>query len=310
MSALKLQPFIQAGVCATLVAICVAGAGWLATQTAIGRENSPGASRGDVEHADVRNKLPEKTATESDTPRNVAHDQQIYRPGLRNSFVGRQLDETELNLTLTQLQRKTGFTGMRFDEAGFLTIGDRSQIRGGSAAARKLLLDAVDGKQSINLQSHNRSARVIFARVGASSKTICWSTNSQIAIAPIEIDFADFKHLRGDGEAVEAFDPGFAILHELCHVVLNLHDPTPGLEAPGDCESYVNRVRRELGMPERVQYAADVFQRTTFRFSPEFRVAELVFTQPEPVGEPGAKTKTFFLWWDTREVGYSGRRRK
>ncbi|MGH9839288.1 MAG: hypothetical protein ACREEM_10940 [Blastocatellia bacterium] len=234
-----------------------------------------------------------------------AQDQRIYRPGLRNSFAEHPLSATELDAALTELRHKTGFVRMRFDEAGFLTIDDRSEISGGSAAARELLLAAVDGKKSINLQSHNRSPEVIFARLSEGVKYIGWPSDVQIVAAPIEIDFDDFNHLRGDRKAVEAFDPGFVILHELCHAVLELRDPSAGVNAAGDCESYVNRIRRELGMPERQQYAATPYRRTNTLTGPIVGIAELIFAQTEPGREPEkpAKTKTLYLKWNVRQVG-------
>jgi len=270
---LNIQTIIRAAVCAALVVVCLAGAGWFPTQPVSGQE--------------------------------PAWDQQIYRPGLRNSFMGHRLSAEELNLALTQLRRKTGFVQMRFDEAGFLTIDDRSQIAGGSALARELLLAAVDGKKSINLQSHNRSPEVVFARVVEAVKYTVWSSDAKIAVATIEIDFADFSHLRGDRKAVEAFDPGFAILHELCHAALELRDPSAEMNAAGDCESYVNRIRRELGMPERRQYAATVYRKATFSSGSIARIAELIFAQTEPGREPGsrAKTKKLYLRWNVQQVG-------
>jgi hypothetical protein len=268
-NSLNLQPIIRAAVCAALVVVCLAGAGWFGTPSVSGQ------------------------------------DQQIFRPGLRNSFLGHQLSASELNLVLEHLRRKTGFTRMRFDEAGFLTIDDRSQIAGGSAAARELLLAAVDGKKSINLQSHNRSAKVIFAGVGEGVKYINWRPEAQILTAPIEIDFADFNHLHGPRKAMEAFDLGFVILHELCHAALGLRDYSADVNAEGDCESYVNRIRRELGMPERRQYAANVYRRTVSTSGMTAKTAELIFTQTEPGREPEsrAKTKNLYLRWDTAQVG-------
>jgi len=269
---LNLQPIIRAAVCAALVAVCLAGAGWFGAQPVSGQA--------------------------------LARDQQIFRPGLRNSFMGNQLSAEELNLVLAHLRRIAGFAQMRFDEAGFLTIDDRSQIAGGSAAARELLLAAIDGKKSINLQSHNRSPKVVFGRVCGSVKYAGWPSDAQIEVTPIEIDFADFNHLRGERKVLEAFDPGFVILHELCHAALELRD-TEAVKAEGDCESYVNRIRRELGMPERRQYAANVYWRPASLSSPTTRIAELIFAQTEPGREPEsrAKTKTLYLWWEVEQVG-------
>jgi hypothetical protein len=125
-----------------------------------------------------------------------APDQQVFRPGLRNSFLGHRLSAEELDLALAHLRRKTGFTRMRFDEAGFLTIDDRSQVVGGSAAAWELLLAAVDGKKSINLQSHNRSPEVVFARVGGGVKHTHWASEAQIVATPIEIDSEQVGNVR------------------------------------------------------------------------------------------------------------------
>ncbi len=228
---LNSQPIMRAAMCVALVAACLASAGWFPTRPVSGQGTEPGDRV--IEYG----KLSENPPHESIAPGNPARNQQLYRSGLRNSCEEHQLNAKELNLVLTQLRHKTGFTQMRFDEDGFLTIDDRSQIAGGSTAARELLLATVDGKKSINLQSHNHSPRVMFGRLGEGVKYIGWSSNLQIVVAPVEIDFADFNHPRGDREAVEAFDLGFVILHELCHAALELHDPSAGANAAGDCES-------------------------------------------------------------------------
>jgi hypothetical protein len=159
-------------------------------------------------------------------------------------------------------------------------------------------LSAVDGKKSVNLQSRNRSPEVVFARVGERARLSSWRSDEQIEMAPIEIDFADFNHLRGERKVLEAFDLGFAILHELCHVAMELRDPSESVRAAGDCEDYVNRIRRELGMPERRHYAANIYQRRSAT-SHDRIIAELIFAQIKP----GEKTKLSYLTWDSREVG-------
>jgi len=70
---------MRAAVYAALVIACLAGAGWFPTRPVAGQEIK----------------------------------QHIYRPGLRNNSTGRRLSEEELNLTLAQLRRKTGFTRLR-----------------------------------------------------------------------------------------------------------------------------------------------------------------------------------------------------
>lgn len=302
---MNLQSIIRAAVCAATVAACLVGAGWLPTHAVAGQEANQTARSGVAEQAVEYGQRRENDSPGSVAPANPARSPQTYRPGLRNSFVGYPLSAKELNLVLTQLRHKTGFVRARFDEAGFLTIDDRSQIAGGSATARELLLAAIDGKKSINLQSHNRSPEVTFAQLNDGVNYMSRQGDREIVIAPIEIDFTDFKHLQGHREAVEAFDPGFVILHELCHAVLELRDTAGGEDAAGDCERYVNRIRRELGMPERQQYVATTSWKAAFSFSPTVRIAKLIFAQTRPGHEPGsrAKRKMLYIKWDVERVG-------
>ncbi len=266
---------------AALVIVCLASASWLSTRSASAQKIEPA-----------------KTSRTS-------RDRQIYRPGVRNSFTEHPLSSIEVEMVLTQLRHKTGFVSLRFDEGGFLIIDDRSQIIGGSEAARELLLAAIDGTKSIVLQSHNRSPKVMFGRASQGAKYTSVQSGLKIESELIEIDFSDFKKLHGHRRAIEAFDPGFVILHELCHAALNLHDPSEEVHAAGDCETYVNRIRRELGIPERQQYAATASMKHLSLSTPTASIAQLIFAQTQPGDEPGGRTKTkrFFTWWNSQEVG-------
>lgn len=278
---MNLQQIVRAAMHAALAIVCLTSGSWLSKQSVRAQGIGP--------------------MTASRTNR----DQQIYRPGVRNSFAEHPLSASELELVLTQLRQKTGFVSLRFDEAGFLTIDDRSQIIGGSQTARELLVTAIDGTKSIVLQSHNRSLNVMFGRASQGPKYTSLKSGLGIESELIEIDFMDFKKLRGHRRAIEAFDPGFVILHELCHAVLNLHDPSEQVHAAGDCETYVNRIRRELGIPERQQYAATASMKNLSLSTPTATVAQLIFAQTQPGDEPGErkKTKRFFTWWNSQEVG-------
>ncbi len=236
---------------------------------------------------------------------NSQQTQQIYKPGLRNSFDEHALNATELNLVLNQLQKKTGFVRMRFDNDGFLRVDDRQDFVGGSARARELVLAAIDGKKVVVLQSHNRSPEVGFARRGYETRSVHWQADLKITSTPIEIDFDDFKHLRGHTEAIAAFDLGFVILHELCHAVLGLSDVSDELNPAGGCENYVNQIRRELGMPERQHYLADVTFKKMFSSAPSVETATLRFAKTKPGRRPDrrAKKKTLFLRWEVPAVG-------
>lgn len=228
-----------------------------------------------------------------------------YAPGLRNSAVGHPLSVEEMLVVQTQLRQKTGFVQLHFDEAGFLKIENRSHIDGGSALARKLVLAAADSKKSINLQSHNRSLKVSFARL---TRGINWAnlrTGVQLDAEIIELDFDDFNHLHGDQKAVEAFDPGFALLHELGHAVLELRDSAPRAKTAGDCEAYINGIRRELGIPQRRHYTADLYRRARFQSGLTITVAELTFEEISTSAhtEKHGSSRRFYLRWDAQQVG-------
>src|SRR5262245_11063750 len=55
----------------------------------------------------------------------TAGDPFRYRGGLRNSPGERKLNAKQLDAVLTSLRDKTGLLEMRFDENGFLTLGDQ-----------------------------------------------------------------------------------------------------------------------------------------------------------------------------------------
>ena len=58
----------------------------------------------------------------------------------------------------------------------------------------------------------------------------------------------------------ESFDAGMIFLHELVHRHLKMKDPTAeevkrNRHVKGPTVEYVNRIERELGVPERLHYA-------------------------------------------------------
>lgn len=243
------QQIFRAAVCTVLVVACLANTMWAKAQSVSGQKIVSVMQSGEDRHECQHHPQSENFQTQSAALGTTSQEHQIYRPGLRNSFTDHPLNASELELVAAQLRHKTGFVSLRFDEAGFLTIDDRSQIIGGSQAARELLLAAIDGSQSILLQSHNQSPKVVFGRASQGPRYVAAQSNLKIETELIEIDFLDFKKLRGHQKAIKAFDLGFVIFHELCHAALNLHDASEAIETAGDCETYVNRIRRELGVP-------------------------------------------------------------
>ncbi len=86
-----------------------------------------------------------------------------HRDGLRNSAGRHRLSSKQPEALVEALQEKVGLLDLRFDETGFLTVGDRTRVEGSPAAARALLLAAMDGAQAIYLENPNRFRRVTFA---------------------------------------------------------------------------------------------------------------------------------------------------
>lgn len=232
---------------------------------------------------------------------NPSSDPFTYRGGFRNSTGKHQLKEKDLKRVLESLAEKTGFRGLGFDADGFLTLGDRGNFVGGSATARQLLMDAVASSAQLILENHNHSSKVVFANLGQGTMFHNLRTKAQIEHLSIRIDFSDFGKLIGAKEALASFDLGMTILHELVHGVRKLHDSVNEWEEVGDCERYVNTIRKELGLPERQQYIA----RSHTTLSPigwTIKMAELQFARTD-FRNGKLKTDEYTLSWDVNRVG-------
>jgi hypothetical protein len=219
--------------------------------------------------------------------------------GLRNSSGSRRLGASQLRKVLDGLRHKTGFLEMRFDESGLLTLGDRARFVGGSATARELLIATVDGRVAIELESHDYSPHIAFAHITPGVIYASSRTKERIEVRQVRLDFSDFAELRGAREVIAAFDLGFAALHELAHGVLGLRDAVGETAQLGECDERINRMRRELNLPERRGYSPRI--ESVFEFSRTARRAELVFARER--GQSGrARTERFYLYWDADRV--------
>jgi hypothetical protein len=222
-----------------------------------------------------------------------------YLTGVRNS-PDFPLKPKQLSSLLESLRQKSGFQDLHFDKDGFLQLGDRANISGGSSSARKLLIAAVDRAKAIDLENHNRKPQIAFARLAISVSYSSRKTGERIEVFPIQIDFSDFAHLRGDKKVIEAFDIGFVVLHELGHAALGLRDALVNGQEPGECEEFINQIRRDLGVPERQHYVAHTQLR---RMSPTQTLshqAELLFAT---YGDDKTKSQLLSLSWDASQVG-------
>ena len=110
------------------------------------------------------------------------------------------------------------------------------------------------------------------------------------------IDFADFDHVMGDKAALKAFDPAWALLHEIDHVVNDSSDSDSG---PGECEDHINTMRRECNLPFRSDYYFTYFLSTN-QADFQTRFVRMAFDQEERVGN---KRRRYWVVWDATLVG-------
>jgi len=219
-----------------------------------------------------------------------------FHTGLRNNDGARRLREKQLQTALESLRHKTGFLDMRFDDAGYLTLGDRNRVAGGSGVARELLVSAVDGDKIFELEAHDSSPSLAFARLTVATIYTKYGAGARVVGLAIQLDFADFDILRGEREALMAFDIGFAILHELAHGVLGLKDDI-ATKRLGECDEHINLIRRDLGLPERRYYLPEI----SLPLPPLVEEAELIFALVS-WKDGREKTKVFYLRWDAKSV--------
>jgi hypothetical protein len=186
-------------------------------------------------------------------PSRAAAAADIYRfyPGLH---ISRQHPPTQkqLQLLLKGLRYWTGLTDLGVDADGHFRV-DRTRIDQGSATARELLLATIDSQDSFIVEGRDHTPTVAFGQIepvddyveGSGARHVVWQ---------IRIDFSDFTNLSGAESCLASFDPASNMLHELGHGVLKLHDTISPQDQLGDCERYINRMRAELGLPERLHY--------------------------------------------------------
>jgi len=164
---------------------------------------------------------------------------------------------------------------------------------GGSAIARELLVKAIDNSDSFAVESANHSEQVAFAEI-ESTLTYSDGINPRHNEWVIRIDFADFAQLRGDANAIKAFNPGMNMMHELTHAILKLPDPEGPDDPLGQCERFLNLMRAELGLPLRQYY----FPKTRLARSPaslsQILQAEIKFTHGDSHSKKAEESRLTF----------------
>jgi len=193
-----------------------------------------------------------------------------------------------------ELRKISGWPDLTFDNAGSLQIG-RDAPTGGSQTARELLRNALVGNQVMVIEDASNRTDVVFADVLPGS----WNNGraTKLPVFVVRIDFADFGHLIGDRAALAAFNPAWALLHELDHVINDAADPDTIGEA-GECESLINQMRRECGLPERAEYYFTPFPESG-RSEFATRLVRLAFDS----ATKNAKHRRYWVIWDAALVG-------
>lgn len=194
-----------------------------------------------------------------------------------------------------KLRRITGWTRLAFAIDGALSIEGNEFLKG-SKSARSLLTTAVGGENVVVLEDASSRSDVAFCRVVPGK----WTNGNAAGLDAyvVLIDFADFEQIVGDAEAQRSFDVGWAVLHELDHVVMNSAD-TDVNDHVGECESHINKMREELGLPLRASY---FFTASALKADPNFntRFVRLPFEQIDPSSR---RLKRYWLTWDFTVVG-------
>jgi hypothetical protein len=194
-----------------------------------------------------------------------------------------------------RLRRITGWTDLTFANDGGLQT-NLKQITGGSKTARELLNTAIAGDRTILFEDASSRKDVVFCRVVLGKLDSDGPIAEEVHV--VQIDFDDFRQVIGDKQALAAFDVGWAVLHEIDHVVSDSEDPDDDTEA-GDCEGHINKMRRELGLPVRNNYF--------YTFLPikndSNLVSRFVRLGFEQEAGPAAKRRRYWLIWDAAVVG-------
>lgn len=194
-----------------------------------------------------------------------------------------------------KLRAITGWTDLEFDKNGFLQLGVKPAV-GGSETARGLLSAALNNESALILEDASKRKDVVFGKLVRAHWKDANPESPPVFL--VLIDFADFDYLIGDRPALAAFDAGWGLLHEIDHAVNDSLDSSESGRV-GDCEDHINRMRRELSLPERSDYFFTFFPHTQ---QSEFttRFVRLPFDRKDATS---GKQRRFWLMWDAAIVG-------
>jgi hypothetical protein len=210
-----------------------------------------------------------------------------------------ELDRYRREELAAKLRKISGWPDLMFDATGILRQGQRHFV-GGSQSARNLLTKVMLGTNAVVLEDFSRNSDVVFMRVVPGR----WKTNDGPPAFVVQIDFVDFDQVIGDGPALEAFDTGWALLHELDHIA-NYSLDANALGETGECEQRINQMRVECNLPQRVDYFYS-FSPLTRNSTFTTRLVRLAFEG----ARPGEKRRRYWIVWDADLVGGMDRRKE
>ena len=219
----------------------------------------------------------------------------LAEPGRSNVICRDELSLARREQLAGKLRKITGFPELKIDADGLLRLENEEPI-GGSVSARELVSKAISGRNVVVIEDASNSSDVAFCRVIPGK----WKKN--VGDGPpafvVQIDFVDFEQVVGDERALEAFNVGWGLLHELDHIVNDSPDAM-SLGETGECEAHINQMRRECNLPERADYFYTPLPLTTDSAFMT-RLVRLAFEQPQPRAK---KKKRYWIVWDANVVG-------
>jgi hypothetical protein len=182
-------------------------------------------------------------------------------PGIwRNTETTHQLTAAHEEQLIISLRRITGLNNLHFTPDGALALGEVTDTTSGSAAARRIIANALNSGFVFIIENHSGSSSVNFGQLDEGTNYEDVSTQLRLLIWRVRLDFDDFARMQASPEVRASFNVGFTILHELLHG-LGYTDAKDADEL-GDCERLVNESRAELALPLRDQYFGEPFQIT------------------------------------------------
>jgi hypothetical protein len=150
------------------------------------------------------------------------------------------------------LRRITGFNGLDFTRDGALVLGEEQKVSGGSRLARELIRAILATGDVFILEDYSQSPRVQFGQLDEGTRYMNLETGMYATIWRVRIDPEDFRTMDASPAVRQSFDEGFTVFHELLHGFG--YDDALKVSEVGECESLLNEVRDELGLPRRAEY--------------------------------------------------------